>query len=141
MRLRTFVLSLSALVTLLFFAGTLLIVERSFEKAISESARQNSANLAQLTFSSMYQVMSTGWKRDDTAISRSTPRRRAHGADFGGAWARRYGPSNTALRLRSRWIQRFPHSQRMSPQSTWIWQSIDSEIDSVTHKHPLAEER
>lgn len=63
MRLRTFVLSLSALVTLLFFAGALVIVERGFEKAIGESARQNSANLARLTFSSMYQVMSTGWKR------------------------------------------------------------------------------
>jgi len=63
MRLRTFVLSLSALVTVLFFAGALFIVERGFGKAIGESARQNSANLARLTFSSMYQVMSTGWKR------------------------------------------------------------------------------
>lgn len=63
MRLRTFILAASALVSVLFFGGTYLVLDRVFEKAIQEEALQSSRSLARLTFNNMYELMSTGWSR------------------------------------------------------------------------------
>lgn len=63
MRLRTFILSASALVAVLFFGGTYLVLDRVFEKSIQEEAAQSSRSMARLAFSNMYELMSTGWSR------------------------------------------------------------------------------
>ena len=63
MRLRTFILTSSALVSVLFFGGTYLVLNRVFEKAIQEEAVQSSRSIARLAFNNMYELMSTGWSR------------------------------------------------------------------------------
>jgi len=63
LRLRTFILTSSALVSVLFFGGTYLVLNRVFEKAIQEEAVQSSRSIARLAFNNMYELMSTGWSR------------------------------------------------------------------------------
>jgi len=63
MTLKKFILSASVLVSLIFFGGTYWIVSTIYETSVKESAIQNSNTLAQLTFNSMFQIMSRGWKR------------------------------------------------------------------------------
>ena len=63
MRLRTFILASSAVVSVLFFGGTYLVLNQVFEKAIQEEAVQSSRGLARLAFNNMYELMSTGWNR------------------------------------------------------------------------------
>lgn len=63
MRIRTFILAASALVSLAFFGGSYFAISRVFDRIIRDNAIQASNTLAQVTFSSMYQVMSTGWTR------------------------------------------------------------------------------
>lgn len=63
MRLRTFILTASAVVSVLFFGGTYLVLDRLFEKAIQDEALQSSRSVAKLAFNNMYELMSTGWSR------------------------------------------------------------------------------
>lgn len=63
MTLKKFILSASVLVSLVFFGGTYAIISTIYESSVKDGAVQNSNTLAQLTFNSMYQIMSRGWKR------------------------------------------------------------------------------
>ncbi|MDY0011541.1 MAG: EAL domain-containing protein [Rhodocyclaceae bacterium] len=63
MRIRTFILAASAVVSVIFVGGGYFAVGHVFDRIVRDSARQSSNTLAKVTFSSMYQVMSTGWKR------------------------------------------------------------------------------
>lgn len=63
MRIRTFILAASAAVALGFFGVSYFAIGRILENTVRENARESSATLAQVTFTGMYQVMSTGWRR------------------------------------------------------------------------------
>ncbi len=61
--IKTFILTASVVVSILFFGGTYLLVSNIFDHSIKTSALHNSNVLAQSTFNSMFQLMSTGWTR------------------------------------------------------------------------------
>lgn len=61
--IKSFILLASLLVSILFFGGTYLVVSDIFNQSITQSALRDSNLLAKSTFSSMYQLMSTGWSR------------------------------------------------------------------------------
>jgi len=61
--IKSFILLASFLVSLLFFGGTYLVVSNIFDHSVKQSALRDSNLLARSTFSSMYQLMSTGWSR------------------------------------------------------------------------------
>lgn len=61
--LKGFILTASVLVSLIFFGGTYLVFSNIYSDSIKENALYVSSNLAHLTFNSMFQVMSKGWKR------------------------------------------------------------------------------
>ena len=63
MRIRTFIMAASAVVSIVFFGGSYFAIGRIFDHSVKENAIQASETLAHLTFNAMYQVMSTGWKR------------------------------------------------------------------------------
>lgn len=63
MRIRTFILAASAVVSVIFVGGGYFAVGHVFDRIVRESARHSADTLAKVTFTSMYQVMSTGWKR------------------------------------------------------------------------------
>jgi diguanylate cyclase (GGDEF)-like protein len=63
MRIRTFILAASAAVAIGFFGISYLVIGRILEHTVRENARESSATLAEVTFTGMYQVMSTGWRR------------------------------------------------------------------------------
>lgn len=53
----------SAVVAVGFFGGSYLVIGRVVEHTVRDSARASSAALAQVAFTGMYQLMSTGWRR------------------------------------------------------------------------------
>jgi diguanylate cyclase (GGDEF)-like protein len=63
MRIRSFILSASALVAVAFFAAGYFAIGRILEHSVREDARESSAATARITFASMYELMSTGWNR------------------------------------------------------------------------------
>jgi diguanylate cyclase (GGDEF)-like protein len=63
MRIRTFILSASAVVAVGFFGAGYFTVSRILDHAVRENARAAAEVLAQTAFTGMYQVMSTGWSR------------------------------------------------------------------------------
>lgn len=63
MRLRTFILAMSALVALGFFAISYLALGHVLERVARDSARDSAEAQARATFAGMYQLMSTGWSR------------------------------------------------------------------------------
>jgi diguanylate cyclase (GGDEF)-like protein len=63
MRIRTFILATSAAVALGFFGVSYYTLGSVLEHTVRTNARESSNTLAQVTFASMYQVMSTGWRR------------------------------------------------------------------------------
>ena len=63
MRIRTFILTASTVVAVGFFGVSYFAVNRILDYTVRENARLSSATLAQVTFASMYQLMSTGWSR------------------------------------------------------------------------------
>jgi diguanylate cyclase (GGDEF)-like protein len=81
MRIRTFIMSTSAVVAVGFFGVGYLAVGRILDLTVQANARQSSAALAQVTFASMFQLMSTGWNRHQAeqflgavrAAARDTP--------------------------------------------------------------------
>lgn len=62
--IRTFILTASVIVSILFFGGTYFFTASIFDKSIKSNALETSNILAQSTFNSMFQLMSTGWTRD-----------------------------------------------------------------------------
>ncbi|MFO7593520.1 MAG: bifunctional diguanylate cyclase/phosphodiesterase [Pseudomonadota bacterium] len=64
MTLKKFILSASILVSVIFFGGTYAVFSSIYGSSVKESAVQSSNTLAQLTFSSMFQIMSRGWERE-----------------------------------------------------------------------------
>jgi diguanylate cyclase (GGDEF)-like protein len=63
MRIRSFIMTASAVVAVAFFAVGYLAISRILEHSVREDARQSSAATARITFASMYELMSTGWNR------------------------------------------------------------------------------
>lgn len=63
MRIRTFILATSAAVALGFFGVSYYTLGSVLEHTVRTNARESSNTLAQVTFATMYQVMSTGWRR------------------------------------------------------------------------------
>lgn len=63
MRIRTFILSASAVVALGFFGIGYYTVSRILDHSVRENARAASEVLAQTAFTGMVQIMSTGWSR------------------------------------------------------------------------------
>ncbi|MDD5329555.1 MAG: bifunctional diguanylate cyclase/phosphodiesterase [Sulfuricella sp.] len=61
--LKGFILTASVLVSLVFFGGTYFVFSNIYSDSIKENALYVSTDLAQLTFNSMFQIMSKGWKR------------------------------------------------------------------------------
>jgi diguanylate cyclase (GGDEF)-like protein len=63
MRIRSFIMSASAGVAVVFFTVGYFAISRILEHSVREDARQSSAATARITFASMYELMSTGWNR------------------------------------------------------------------------------
>lgn len=63
MRIRTFIMATSAAVAMGFFGVSYVVIGYLLEHTVRENARESSATLAQVTFTGMYQVMNTGWRR------------------------------------------------------------------------------
>ncbi|MBI4983939.1 MAG: EAL domain-containing protein [Rhodocyclales bacterium] len=63
MRIRSFIMAASAVVAVGFFGASYVVVGRILEHTVRENARDASAALAQVAFTGMYQLMSTGWQR------------------------------------------------------------------------------
>lgn len=62
-RIRTFILSASAVVAVGFFSVSYFAIGRIIDHTVRENARTSAAALADVTFTGMFQVMSAGWKR------------------------------------------------------------------------------
>lgn len=63
MRIRNFIFAASAAVAVVFFGGSYWAVGGIFDSVIRKNAVRTSDAVARVTFSSMYQIMSAGWKR------------------------------------------------------------------------------
>ena len=64
MRLRDFILLTSTLVGLVFLIGSWVAVGQAFDTVTREQSRQNSEEVARITFAAMYEIMSKGWTRE-----------------------------------------------------------------------------
>ncbi|MBS3935199.1 MAG: bifunctional diguanylate cyclase/phosphodiesterase [Sulfuritalea sp.] len=64
MRIRTFILSASAVVAVGFFSVSHFATGRIVDHTVRENARASSAALAGVTFTGMFLVMDAGWKRE-----------------------------------------------------------------------------
>lgn len=64
MRIRTFIMAASAVVSVAFFGSSYIVIGRVVEHTVRENARTSSSALAQVAFTGMYQLMSTGWRRE-----------------------------------------------------------------------------
>ncbi|MBI4740682.1 MAG: bifunctional diguanylate cyclase/phosphodiesterase [Betaproteobacteria bacterium] len=80
MRIRTFIFAASAVVALLFFGGSYWTVGRIFDSAVKENARQASDGVARVTFATMYELMSTGWRRPQAESFLSATREASRGS-------------------------------------------------------------
>jgi diguanylate cyclase (GGDEF)-like protein len=54
----------SAVVAVSFFGASYVVIGRVIDHTVRENARASSSALAQVAFTGMYQLMSTGWRRD-----------------------------------------------------------------------------
>lgn len=63
MKLRTFILSASIAVAVLFFALCYVFMKGEFERSAKAQAAQSSSALSSVTFAAMYELMSQGWSR------------------------------------------------------------------------------
>lgn len=61
--LRGFILTASVIVSVIFFGSAYLVISSIYEQSVKDSAVESSNTLAQVTFSSMFQIMSRGWTR------------------------------------------------------------------------------
>ena len=63
MRIRNFIFAASALVALVFFGGAYWALGNIFDNVVKTNAARTSEAAAKVTFASMYQLMSQGWRR------------------------------------------------------------------------------
>lgn len=63
MRIRNFIFGASVVVSVLFFGGSYLLLDRIFGEVLRANAEQTSEAAAKVTFAAMYQLMSQGWSR------------------------------------------------------------------------------
>lgn len=61
--IKSFILTASIVVSILFFGGTYLLTANIFDRSIKANALHASDVLAKTTFNAMFQLMSTGWNR------------------------------------------------------------------------------
>src|SRR5690606_11777287 len=64
MKLRSFILATSAAVGIVFLGGSWWAISKGFDEAFREHARRQADDVAALTFSAMYEIMSRGWTRE-----------------------------------------------------------------------------
>lgn len=64
MRIRTFIFAASTAVSVLFFGGSYWAVGNIFGSTVRDNALQTSEAVARVTFGAMYQLMNTGWRRE-----------------------------------------------------------------------------
>ncbi len=65
MRLRSFILATSVAVGIVFLGGSWWAINTGFDEAFRKHARQQADDVATMTFSAMYEIMSRGWSRDE----------------------------------------------------------------------------
>ena len=63
MKLRNFILGASILVAVVFFTSSFVLVRHEFERLTKAQVTESSELIAGITFSAMYELMSTGWSR------------------------------------------------------------------------------
>ncbi len=63
MRIRNFIFGASIIVSILFFGGSYLLLDRIFGETVRTNAARTSEAAARVTFAAMYQLMSQGWSR------------------------------------------------------------------------------
>ncbi|MBS1191968.1 MAG: diguanylate cyclase protein [Rhodocyclaceae bacterium] len=63
MKLRNFILGASICVAVLFFLASFLLVRHEFDRLVKAQATESSELIAGVSFSAMYELMSTGWTR------------------------------------------------------------------------------
>ncbi len=63
MRIRNFIFGASIIVSILFFGGSYLLLDRIFGETVRVNAARTSEAAAKVTFAAMYQLMSQGWSR------------------------------------------------------------------------------
>ncbi|HEX6735758.1 MAG TPA: diguanylate cyclase, partial [Azonexus sp.] len=63
MRIRYFVFGASAIVAALFFGGAYWSLDRVFDNVVRANAARTSEAATRITFASMYEIMSQGWRR------------------------------------------------------------------------------
>lgn len=63
MRLRNFILGASIFVAVIFFTSSFLLVRHEFDRITKAQVNESSELIAGVTFSAMYELMSTGWTR------------------------------------------------------------------------------
>lgn len=63
MRIRNFIFGASIIVSILFFGGSYLLLDRIFGETVRTNAARTSEAAAKVTFAAMYQLMSQGWSR------------------------------------------------------------------------------
>ncbi|SCC94361.1 hypothetical protein THIX_60419 [Thiomonas sp. X19] len=66
--IRIFIMTGSVLVSALFFGSAYFIVSHAFTRAIQGNSLRTSRVMAQSTFNSMFQLMSTGWTHAQAEI-------------------------------------------------------------------------
>ncbi len=64
MKVRNFILATSAAVGTVFLSGSWWAISEGFEGSFREHARSQAEDVARLTFSAMYEIMSQGWTRE-----------------------------------------------------------------------------
>ncbi|MFZ2855330.1 MAG: bifunctional diguanylate cyclase/phosphodiesterase [Rhodocyclaceae bacterium] len=64
MRIRTFIFAASAAVAVLFLGGSYLAVGKIFGGAVRDNALKTSEAVARITFGAMYELMNSGWRRE-----------------------------------------------------------------------------
>ncbi len=63
MRIKYFIFGVSAIVAAIFFGGSYVALDRLFESVVRANAARTSEATVRITFASMYQLMSQGWRR------------------------------------------------------------------------------
>lgn len=79
MKLRSFILLTSVAVGAVFLVGSWISVGKTFESAFAEQSRVQSEEVARITFSSMVEIMSKGWTREQAERFLTTLRGKQNG--------------------------------------------------------------
>jgi len=137
MRIRSFILATSLLVGLVVFGGVWLTVGGVLDRVVKDHAVRTSDAVARVTFSSMYQIMSAGWKRAQAEAFLQATR------ETGGASGLEVDiyRSPIVVELYDEIAQKTPDSHVTAALADGKPRHIDN-ADAVRHIYPLvAEER